>query len=63
MGVGDEVEKRGGDYSYEGVVRAVVVKASGAVRYVVEDARGLLSTFSEGQLALRKRAEKEKVTG
>lgn len=50
--VGDAVEKVGGDYSFSGVVVAVVVKRSGAIRYVVEDSRGLLFIFNGGQLRL-----------
>lgn len=48
--VGDAVEKVGGDYSYCGNVVAVFAKLSGAVRVVVEDARGLLFIFNPAQL-------------
>jgi hypothetical protein len=45
--IGDHVEKAGGDYTYVGVVVAAFTKLSGAVRYVVEDERGLLFIFSD----------------
>ena len=48
--VGDPVRKVGGDYVFEGVVRGVVVKASGAVRFAVEDARGVLMIYSAKNL-------------
>jgi len=48
--VGDCVEKSGGDYRFSGVVVAGFAKRSGAVRYVVEDERGLLFIFNGDQL-------------
>jgi hypothetical protein len=48
--VGDEVEKIGGDYRFEGVVVAVFTKLSGAIRLVVEDDRGVLHVYSEKNL-------------
>lgn len=48
---GDRVEKRKGDYTFNGVVVARFAKRSGAERYVVEDDRGLLFIFSQGQLS------------
>jgi hypothetical protein len=48
--VGDRVKKVSGDYTFEGVVVAAFAKKSGAVRYVVEDDRGLLFIFNGGQL-------------
>jgi len=45
--VGDVVDKKGGDYSFTGVVVAAFQKQSGAWRYVVEDDRGLLLIHSE----------------
>lgn len=50
--IGDRVAKRPGDYVYEGEVRALIEKRSGALRYVVEDDRGLLFIFAEGQLEI-----------
>jgi len=47
---GDAVRKTGGDYRFEGVVVGIIVKLSGAIRYVVEDERGLLFIFNETQL-------------
>lgn len=46
ISVGDRVIKDHGDYTFEGEVRAIVVKRSGQYRYVVEDDRGLLFIFS-----------------
>lgn len=40
--IGVRVEKRSGDYDFDGEIRAVVIKRSGDIRYVVEDDRGLL---------------------
>lgn len=40
--VGDLVSKIGGDYKFDGEVRAVLTKKSGQVRIVVEDDRGVL---------------------
>jgi hypothetical protein len=48
--LGDEVEKTGGDYTFHGEVVAVFAKRSGAIRYVVEDAQGLLHIFSDKNL-------------
>ena len=45
--VGDKVEKIGGDYTFVGYVVAVFAKLSGAIRFVVEDDRGVLHVYSE----------------
>ena len=45
--VGDLVEKTGGDYTFVGHVVAVFSKLSGAIRYVVEDDRGVLHVYSD----------------
>lgn len=50
MNQGDRVRKVGGDYRFEGVIVGVVTKRSGALRYVVEDDRGLLFILNAGQL-------------
>ena len=50
--IGDEVEKTTGDYRFRGVVRAVLVKESGAVRVVVENSDGLLYIFNPDQLTV-----------
>lgn len=47
---GQQVVKDGGDYTFRGVVVAVFTKQSGKVRYVVENADGILHIFSEAQL-------------
>lgn len=44
--IGDYVEKVGGDYQFTGWVVGVPIKRSGAVRYVVEDDRGVLHIYS-----------------
>lgn len=56
--LGTMVKKVGGDYSFSGMVVAVVVKKSGAIRYVVEDDRGLLFIFSEANLVADRPPEK-----
>jgi hypothetical protein len=48
--VGDHVEKVGGDYTFVGTVVAAFTKLSGAVRYVVEDDRGVLHIYSAKNL-------------
>ena len=58
--VHDLVVKEGGDYSFEGCVVGVITKRSGAVRYVVEDDRGLLFIFNRKQLVFMGRPRKEK---
>lgn len=50
--VGDWVEKTSGDYTFRGEVRMVGTKRSGVVRYVVENADGLMHIFSGKQLRL-----------
>lgn len=50
---GDKVHKVGGDYIFQGVVVAVFTKLSGAIRYVVEDDRGVLHVYSNKNLARR----------
>jgi len=58
MDVGDLVKKTSGDYTYSGFVVAKFHKlgATGAldgpVRFVVQDARGLLMIMSDSQLQL-----------
>ena len=47
---GYRVHKRGGDYEFDGEVVSVITKKSGAVRYVVEDDRGLLLIMNESQV-------------
>jgi hypothetical protein len=50
--VGDPVSKVGGDYRFDGVVVAAFPKRSGAIRYVVEDDRGVLHIYADGNLHL-----------
>jgi hypothetical protein len=45
--IGDLVEKVGGDYTFDGEIRCIFTKRSGAVRFVVEDDRGVLHVFSD----------------
>jgi hypothetical protein len=52
MQLGDCVKKIGGDYTFEGVIVAKFHKLSGAIRYVVEDDRGVLHIYSEKCLEL-----------
>ena len=52
--VGDKVSKVGGDYRFDGVVVAVFTKLDAkALRYVVEDDRGVLHIYSTKNLELR----------
>ena len=51
--VGDSVGERGGDYRFDGHVRAIVIKASGEILYVVEDDRGVLFIWREDQMTAR----------
>jgi hypothetical protein len=44
------VRKTGGDYTYEGEIVAQFTKRSGAVRFVVEDDRGLLLIMNGNQI-------------
>ncbi len=48
--VGQSVVKDGGDYTFTGTVVSAFQKKSRAVRYVVENADGILHIFSESQL-------------
>ena len=50
--VGLPVSKRGGDYEFDGEIRAVIPKRSGEVRYAVEDDRGLLLIMNARQCGL-----------
>lgn len=52
MNLNDRVEKVGGDYTFVGVIVAKFHKISGAVRFVVEDDRGVLHIYSEKNLRL-----------
>lgn len=45
--VGDRIYKTSGDYSFEGEIMAIIKKRSGAVRYAVEDDRGILMIMNE----------------
>ncbi len=51
--VGELVKKVGGDYQFEGQVVAAFAKKSGAIRYVVEDDRGVLHIYSDKNLMLQ----------
>lgn len=51
--VGDVVSKVGGDYKFDGTIVAMFTKLSGAVRFVVEDDRGVLHIYSEKNLSPR----------
>jgi hypothetical protein len=46
------VRVQGNDYAYNGEVVAMVVKCSGAVRYVVEDENGRLFIHNGKQIGL-----------
>lgn len=48
--VNDKVEKVGGDYTFVGTVVSKFEKLSGAIRFVVEDDRGVLHVYSEKNL-------------
>lgn len=48
--VGDRVKKTGGDYRFDGQIVAKFRKRSGAIRFVVEDDRGLLFIFSSNNI-------------
>jgi hypothetical protein len=48
--IGTKVAKRGGDYDFDGEVVAIITKKSGAIRYAVEDERGLLLIMNERQV-------------
>jgi hypothetical protein len=51
--VGDKVIKDKGDYRFHGTVVATFRKLSGAVRYIVEDNRGLLLIYSAANIRLQ----------
>lgn len=55
--VGQAVVKNSGDYIFEGIVVSRFIKKSGAIRYVVEDSRGLLLIMSAKQLKPRESNE------
>lgn len=46
VSVGSKVSKVGGDYRFDGTIVAAFTKLSGAVRYAVEDDRGVLHIYS-----------------
>jgi len=48
--IGDHVRKIGGDYTFAGIIVASFRKLSGALRFVVEDDRGILHIFSAHNL-------------
>lgn len=50
--VGLKVEKVGGDYTFVGIVVSKFNKLSGAIRFVVEDDRGVLHVYSAKNLKL-----------
>jgi hypothetical protein len=49
---GNRVAKRGGDYSFVGIVLAAFSKRSGSPRYAVENDDGLIHIFNGEQLVL-----------
>jgi hypothetical protein len=48
---GYKFTKTSGDYTFEGTVLCVIEKLSGAIRYAVEDDRGLILIMNEGQIS------------
>ena len=50
---GDHVIKDSGDYIFEGVIIAVFKKRSGAIRFAVEDDRGVVMIMNSQQLKKR----------
>jgi hypothetical protein len=50
---GQRVVKETGDYTFEGDIRSVFSKRSGAIRYCVENDEGVIHIFSEHQLVLK----------
>ena len=46
------VIKDGGDYTFEGEVRCIFTKRSGAIRYVVENDAGIVHIFSAKNIRL-----------
>lgn len=48
--IGQKVRKRTGDYQFDGEIIAVIRKKSGAIRYAVEDDRGLVLIMNERQV-------------
>lgn len=56
--MGDRVSKVGGDYRFDGEIRGVILKRSGALRYAVEDDRGVLHIFRAEQLVRREPGER-----
>lgn len=50
--IGHRVAKRSGDYEFDGEVVAIIPKRSGAIRYAVEDDRGLLLVMNARQCGL-----------
>jgi hypothetical protein len=52
VGLRDLVVKDGGDYTFEGEIIGVFTKRSGAIRYAVEDDRGLILILNRSQFML-----------
>jgi len=50
LNVGDAVIKHAGDYFFKGIIVAKFYKLSGQIRYVVNNADGVLHIFSAQQL-------------
>lgn len=50
--IGHRVVKRGGDYDFDGEIVAVIRKRNGAIRFAVEDDRGLLLIMNAKQVGL-----------
>lgn len=48
--IGQKFEKQGGDYRFKGVIVAAFTKLNGTVRYVGENADGLLFIFNESAI-------------
>lgn len=56
---GTLVEKFTGDYSFRGLVVAVFKKQSGQIRFVVENQDGILHIYSEKNLRLPERIQRD----
>lgn len=55
--IGDRIIKDQGDYQFVGTIIGILTKRSGAIRYAIEDDRGLILIMNDKQFNIMEKVE------